>query len=442
MGGYKSLLKIDNRLKVIILGTITSAIPRALGFIYTLMIIPLVINLLGKEALGVWLTIVSIIELLNFADFGVTNNLINKVSEASINKDEQKEKEIISSSFFIILLFGFLIGCLYLFIREYVDWSNILGIKNQRLLQESVTSLNILIGYFIINFPLVIYQKVRYAIQERQYLNYYEGVGKALSIVLVLIGIFYQFRLPNLILMFIIGPIVGQLLNTIMLLHKKRHYIPSMKKVSGTAIKDIFSTSQYFFLINVCYLFYTSLDNLLISSLINAAEVAKYASISRVYLVFPMVIALITPSLWVANREAFIMKDFNWIRELFKKSNIIILSSSVILFGASFILNERFFEWFTGGSIAFDQELVMIVALNAVTIIAYNLISSFFIAIDEVKIFALIFSVFSFLAFVAKYKLLGQYGLTFAYGINFILFVLLFFTPSVFYLKRKLKNYD
>ena len=432
-------LVIGERARVILKGTLTSVIPRGLGYLYTILIIPLVLKAHGQTALGLWLTVISVIEILNFADFGITNNLINMVSKTYLEKDVVNERKIVSSSFVMISIIAAIICLAYFSFKGYGDWGHILGVTDPALIKQAELALDIVVLYFIVNFPLVIFQKIRYAIQERHFLNYYEGGGKIVTIALVLIGIFLHFSLSGLILMYVIGPVSGQLINTITLMIRKPQFVPSVGLVNKTTVREIFGTSMYFFLINLAYLFYSSFDNILISRSINADAVAGFATVKRVYDVFPMMIALATPSFWVTNREAFLRKDMKWLHSFFHKGMLMNGAALAALVLLSLILNVYFFTWYTHGKIPFNQLLITVVAVNAVIIINYNFFSAFFIAIDEIKRFTWFFGCFAVLSFGMKVVLLPQIGVMYTYVVNALLYLGVFFIPCYLYLRKKVE---
>ncbi|PUZ26245.1 hypothetical protein DCC81_18650 [Chitinophaga parva] len=431
-------LVIGDRAKVILKGTLTSVIPRGLGYLYTILIIPLVLKAHGEIALGLWLTVVSVIEILNFADFGITNNLINMVAKTYLEKDVETERKIVSSSFVMIIVIACVICGMYLATKDHVDWAHLLKVDDQHLIGEAKRSLTIVVLYFVINFPLVIFQKIRYAIQERHFLNYYEASGKIVTILLVLLGIYLHFSLSQLILMYVLGPVSGQLINTITLMINKPQFVPSLALFNKGTVKEIFGTSVYFFVINLAYLFYSSFDNILITNAINPSAVAGFATVKRVYDLFPMMVALATPSFWVTNREAFLRRDMRWLNNFFTKGILMNGAALLALVVLSLIVNAHFFKWFTHGSVEnMTQLLITVVAVNAVIIINYNFYSAFFIAIDEIKRFTWFFGVFAVLSFGMKVLLLPRIGVTYTYMCNAGLYFVTFFLPCYLYLRKK-----
>ncbi|HEY0272325.1 MAG TPA: hypothetical protein VGC22_04020 [Chitinophaga sp.] len=234
-----------------------------------------------------------------------------------------------------------------------------------------------------------------------------------------------------------IGPVSGQLVNTVTLIVNKPQFLPSLGLVNKDTLKEIFGTSMFFFLINVAYLFYSSFDNILISRSLSADAVAGFATVKRIYDVFPMMIALATPSFWVTNREAFIRGDRRWLSSFFKKGVLINGAALIAMVLLSLILNVHFFTWFTHGKVAFTQLLITVVAVNAVIIINYNFFSAFFMAIDQVKRFTWYIGAFAVVSFAMKATLLPVYGLVNTYVINAFLYLLMFFLPCYIYLRKK-----
>jgi O-antigen/teichoic acid export membrane protein len=218
----------------------------------------------------------------------------------------------------------------------------------------------------------------------------------------------------------------------------KPQFVPSVGLMNKVTVKEIFGTSMYFFVINLAYLFYSSFDNILISHSVNAQAVAGFATVKRVYDVFPMMVALATPSFWVTNREAFLRKDMQWLNSFFHKGMLMNGAALLALVVLSLVLNVHFFTWFTHGKVAeLTQLLITVVAVNAVIIINYNFYSAFFIAIDEIKRFTWFFGVFAVLSFAMKMLLLPRIGVTYTYVCNAMLYFITFFLPCYLYLRKK-----
>ena len=61
---------------------VTSLSGRGIGILCQLVQVPLALHYLGKEAFGVWVTLVSISYLITFSDFGLSLGAQNQITEA------------------------------------------------------------------------------------------------------------------------------------------------------------------------------------------------------------------------------------------------------------------------------------------------------------------------------------------------------------------------
>src|SRR5919202_3982979 len=75
------------------------------GMLTSLMLVPLTIDYLSKDAYGTWLTISSIVTMIAFFDIGIGNGLRNKLSEALSNRNIILARTYISTAY---LVFGLL----------------------------------------------------------------------------------------------------------------------------------------------------------------------------------------------------------------------------------------------------------------------------------------------------------------------------------------------
>ena len=63
--------------------TVTAATAKAVTALTMLISVPLTLGYLGPERFGMWMAISAVIAMLGFADFGLSNGLLNAVAHAS-----------------------------------------------------------------------------------------------------------------------------------------------------------------------------------------------------------------------------------------------------------------------------------------------------------------------------------------------------------------------
>ena len=90
------------RQRGIYLTAIASLIAKVISMVSLFITIPATLNYLGNELFGVWMTLSSLIAMLTFADMGIGNGIINKLSE-SINTNNISQTQKIITNAFILL---------------------------------------------------------------------------------------------------------------------------------------------------------------------------------------------------------------------------------------------------------------------------------------------------------------------------------------------------
>ena len=95
-----------------------------------LLLVPILLNLLGKEKYGIWVTIFTFIGWLNIFDLGLGEGLKLKLTEAFSLQKTQKINKLITSTYFFTFLVTAVLLLLFLIINFFVNWSLLLGINN------------------------------------------------------------------------------------------------------------------------------------------------------------------------------------------------------------------------------------------------------------------------------------------------------------------------
>ena len=68
----------------------------------SIVTVRLTFNYLGAERYGMWMTISSFVMMLAFADFGMSNGLVNLVADALGREDRETARRAASSAFWML----------------------------------------------------------------------------------------------------------------------------------------------------------------------------------------------------------------------------------------------------------------------------------------------------------------------------------------------------
>src|SRR6185312_13112956 len=102
-----SIFSTDNqRSKLVVKNVYKSLIVKVFSTLITLSLISVSIKYIDKQNYGVWLTLASVVTWLSVFDFGLSNGLTNRLSEAFAKGDCKLAKIYLSTTYFILIIFS------------------------------------------------------------------------------------------------------------------------------------------------------------------------------------------------------------------------------------------------------------------------------------------------------------------------------------------------
>jgi O-antigen/teichoic acid export membrane protein len=95
-------------------GALAALASKGIGFLVSLISVPLTLGYLGAERYGVWVTISTLLAWLSIVDLGLGNGLLNALSEAYGKERQDLARQYISTAFLglcgVAISAGLLIG--------------------------------------------------------------------------------------------------------------------------------------------------------------------------------------------------------------------------------------------------------------------------------------------------------------------------------------------
>jgi O-antigen/teichoic acid export membrane protein len=100
-------------------------------------------------------------------------------------------------------------------------------------------------------------------------------------------------------------------------------------------MKSLFKLGAGFFVLQICYAFAFTSDNLIVAQILGQQAVAEYAIVTRLFAIVPMLAEMCLGPLWPAYGEAIARSDIDWIKRTFRHTlvlaGVIGLSSAIVL---------------------------------------------------------------------------------------------------------------
>lgn len=305
---------------------------KGISIVVSLLLVPMTLDYVSSELYGIWLTLSSIMVWLNFFDVGFTLGLKNKLAEAIALSDLERGKALVSTTYFMMALIFVPLCLILMLVIPYINWAGFLNVKD--IYNEEITRvLYVLVACFCLQMIVNILVAVIAAYQKVALSSVFPVIGNILS--LLVIYAMTKLCPPSLInLAFAISlmPILVIIIASFILFHKKfRAVSPSVHCINKMYIKDLWGLGFKFFFIQIQVVVLYQCTNVLISNVAGPNEVTSYNIAYKYLSVAMMLYTIILSPLWPAFTDAYTKKDFQWMRNIYKKMTYVFGISVIVV---------------------------------------------------------------------------------------------------------------
>jgi O-antigen/teichoic acid export membrane protein len=285
------------------------------NILVNLMLIPMMIHYLNPVHYGIWLTINSITLWLNFFDIGLGNGLRNKLASAIAEKRVELAKTYVSTTYFILFFIALGLAVLFSIAQPFISWPVILNAP-KGLDGELKIVTSIVFYSFFVQLFLSLISSILMANQVPSKASLLMFIGNLLS--LILIFLLKNYHSPSLIKASValsFSPLLAYSLGSFWYFRRYYQYcVPSLAFVKLEYARELVNVGVQFFVIQISGVVIYATNNLIISQLFSPYEVTEYNISFRYFSVLSLLFNIVTQPFWSAFTDAYIKKDFTWIR--------------------------------------------------------------------------------------------------------------------------------
>lgn len=293
---------------------------KGISIIVQLLLVPLTLDYLSTELYGIWLTVSSVVLWLSFFDVGFSLGLKNRLAEAISKDDYETGKQLVSTTYIILIAIFVPLGIILEFIVPLIDWSSLLNVDSTYNTML-INVVQILIIAFVFQMVFNTISTIVAAFQKVALSNSFPVIGNVIS--LIVIWLLTRYTLPslrNMALTISFIPVIVLLISSIVLFNGRlKPVMPSLSAFNSQKIRDIFSLGAKFFIIQIQIIVLQQSTNLLISNVSNPDFVTYYNIAYRYIGTSLMIFTLILGPLWPAFTEAYVKKDYQWMNQIYRK---------------------------------------------------------------------------------------------------------------------------
>lgn len=369
---------------------IGSFVIKGLALLVSFFSLPVYISYFSGDAvLGVWLTLLSILQWIMTFDLGLGNGLKNKLVEALSKDDKEKAKELVSCTYFSTILIGAIIMVAGILFFSLIDLNKMFNIS-PIIVSPLYLKLSVIIAFisicleFILKNVISIYQ----ALQKQAISSSFSLIS---SFLLICYASIFKFAQPNLQILFISIAYLfiinlPFLFGTLNVFNKNLKFAkPSIKYFTLKGSKAVMSLGLAFFVIQISLLVINSTNNFLISNIFGSETTVIFTKYYRPYNIIYSLFALISVPYWAMVAKAKSEGDIVYVRKMFKEIVMFALLFAVLLTFMTIILQPFLNLWLKEDSITVDWKIAILLALNSFELIFIGAFTSIANGLSQIK---------------------------------------------------------
>lgn len=353
-----------------------------IGFIY----VPLLINYLGTFEYGIWITLGSIVGWINYFDIGLGNGLRNRFAEAIARGERKLAGVYVSTTYAALSMIFGIFFVVFLVVNPFLNWSVILN-GPQELRSELSILVVLTVGFFLLRFIFRLISIIIMADQRPALSNTFDPLSNvvALGAILVLM----KTTPPSLLYLGIAlgsAPVVVLLAASLYFFNRDyKEFRPTFKQVNFKYFKDLAGLGVQFFVIQITVVVIMSTNNLIISQVVGPEAVTSYNVAYKYFGLISMGFVIITNTYWSAFTEAYVKKDFEWIKRVMH-SLIRIWVIIVLLIVVMLAVSAPFYKIWVGEKVFVPFILSAFTALFVVVYVWYSIFVYFINGTGKIKL--------------------------------------------------------
>lgn len=395
----------------------------------TFFLVPITLGYVSDELYGIWLILSSVLMMLQYFDVGFTLGLKNKLAEAIAVNDIKRGKELVSTTYAMLILI-FIPVCIILeIVVPFVHWSKFFNTP-EVYNTEIVKALQIMFACVCLQMIVNALVSVLSAYQRTAMSALFPVIGNFISLIVIMfLSKVTQPSLAKLACAISTMPVIVLTLASIFLYNTKYKDIsPSLKSVNFILVKELFVLGAKFFFIQIQIIVLYQAANILISNVSNPIEVANYSVAHRYINVSFMVFNILLNPIWPAFTDAYVKKDYKWMKSVYTKlMKILFLTIGLTLF--MIIVSPIVYKLWIGDKMDIPFSMTLAVAVFVIAF-AWNSLQTILInGIGTIKlqtyvtVIGLVFNI-PLSLFLGKY--IGAIGVVLSMTIIYVIYSTVF----------------
>jgi len=293
---------------------------KAFSVACTFVQVPLAFHYLGAEAYGFWVTLFSIVLVLNFVDFGLGVGMQHAMARAYGSDDAESMRRTFWTGAAALGVLGLAVLAAGLAAAFLAPWADILHLRDPDLRAKTSMALSITVVSFVVGLPFNAVARLAAAVQRGWIHAGWIAAGSALSLVCVAIAALGRWGFLWFLAASLLVPSLQGLGLLIHLFRALDWTLKPTPPAPAAEVRHMLRSSLYFAFPQLGLALVQSAPALAISVASGASGVAGYTLLIRMFSPFQQGQAILLNPVWPAYTEAHSRSDHAWIARTFTRT--------------------------------------------------------------------------------------------------------------------------
>lgn len=331
---------------------------KPLSMFISLIYTPVLLHYLGEEVYGIWATILSIVNWINYFDVGIANGVRNILTVHIERKEEEEAKKDVSTAYTVLFFMSFIV---------FLIGSVLIAVMNDHLFFKTEIDVKLAFEvsflFICINFVLSLSKILLYATHQAEKVS---GMTLLTQIINLCGIIILSFRKnSNMLYVAILVGMSGAVVNLFCLIwvwNAYRYLLPSFKFFSKDRLHNICNIGVKFFLIQISGMILYSTDSMIIVRLLGPASVTPYQTAYSAFGIVNTLYAAAMAPLWSQYAVAKERKNYIWIKTIVRKLEKFMAITGIILLIECIFYRPISILWLQK-ELSYDPGLIIMMAI-------------------------------------------------------------------------------
>ncbi|WP_198045043.1 lipopolysaccharide biosynthesis protein [Spirosoma montaniterrae] len=339
---------------------------RAGGILVGLVLVPMTINYVSPAQYGVWLTISSIVQWLNFFDVGLGNGLRNKLAHSLAIGEKEKARVYVSTTYAVLALIAILTFVVFAVSSSFVEWRSVLNVDAEK--EETLRSVMwVAVGCFCIQFVVQLINVVLASTHQSAKASFIALFGQLSTLAAIYYCIHYvPSSLFALVAIVASMPVLAFIVSSLFLYRNVLASLaPNWQFIRFKHAGSLLNTGGIFFVIQISVLVIFQSNYVIINQLLGPEQVTIFSVCYKLFSVTIVVFNIIMLPLWSSFTDAYAKQDFNWLRNSLHQMRKLWLAFAALTI-LILVCSPLLFKLWIGESVSVPMSLSVCMAMYVI----------------------------------------------------------------------------